>query len=354
MTERPEYQAIFDAAAQAHDDAAELSVPIGFLRELGAATTQTDILRTYSAWSRRIVGAERCSIALDTGQQTLRVSSMDGSKGIAHGAHYDIHTTLAGAVFRRKQGIFVPNITQVPSPGLIQLAQMGYRALAAAPLVTASRCLGVIFASFHAQIDQPAAIKAKLEAIGCCLATQLLIVEQMEALATQARTDPLTGAQNRYALYDQAAQLWQNWKQDQTPFSFVSVDVDYFKQINDTYGHDVGDGVLCTLVKRIMARGRPDDGCVRMGGEEFGLLMANTGIEIAMAQAARLCDTIGGSPFAIGDRHLDVTASFGVTTVYTADHGFDDVLKRADRALYRAKEGGRDQVVWLEGADMAA
>lgn len=326
-----------------------LSVPIGFLNDLTQATTRAGILEVYSVWSRRIVQAERCSIALDDGAGQLRVTAMNGAHGASYDTEYPVATSVSGAVHLQREPLFLASLDGINSPGVQLLASRGYTALAIAPLATGQTCFGVLNAGFRAPLDDPPRMLGMLQAIGRCLATQLLVVDQMEGLSQMARTDALTNARNRYFLYEEAAKVWDDWISQKSPFSFLAMDVDYFKQVNDTYGHDVGDAVLCAIVQRLQARTRTSDSIVRTGGEEFGLLMKQTPFETARMMSARLVDVVRQTPVAVRDMQLEITASLGVTGIEPEDGSFDDVLRRADRALYRAKEAGRDTAFAAKG-----
>ena len=331
-----------------------LQVPIGFLTDLSQASTTQEVLSAYSVWSQQIVGADRCTIALQDGADSLALTAMTGEKGLRVSSRFDLQTTIVGAVFRRQSAVFLPDLSAFPSPGLIHLDALGFQAVVMVPIVTSAKCFGVLTASFRSQVDQPGDMLSKLQAISRCIAMQLQVVDQMNGLSQMAKTDALTGAGNRYALYEVAETAWAAWKKGGPPFSYMSMDIDYFKQINDTYGHDIGDAVLCAFVSRVAARSRVSDGIMRTGGEEFGMLLADTRLPLAAKRASRLCLAIGDHSFSVADIELHVTASFGVTEVQSTDASFDDVLKRADRALYAAKDAGRDQVVVLDEQELAA
>jgi two-component system cell cycle response regulator len=122
-------------------------------------------------------------------------------------------------------------------------------------------------------------------------------------------------------------------------------DVDHFKAVNDTYGHDAGDEVLRAVAQRILANIRSFDMAARLGGEEFVVVMPDTPPEDAMAAAERLRAKIAESPLAVvGGRAICVTASLGVAASIRGDESAT-LLKRADQALYAAKRDGRNRVV---------
>ena len=136
---------------------------------------------------------------------------------------------------------------------------------------------------------------------------------------------------------------------DNKPVSLLVIDVDHFKPINDTYGHDAGDVVLQELAKRIVGCVRGIDVACRYGGEEFVLLMPNTDSELASMIAERLREDIEDHPIVIDEKtgkEIRITVSIGIATSEAGDNQTaQQLLKRADDALYEAKNQGRNQVV---------
>jgi len=156
----------------------------------------------------------------------------------------------------------------------------------------------------------------------------------------QAMYDALTGLFNRNAFNDLLARELAAFKRDGHPLSMVMVDLDHFKNVNDTYGHDVGDVVLKDLADIMRTVSRPRDLPCRWGGEEFAWLLPETTLENATLAAERLRQAIESHSFAaVGT----LTASLGVVVV-SADDDAETLCKRADQALYRAKDGGRNRV----------
>jgi len=169
--------------------------------------------------------------------------------------------------------------------------------------------------------------------------------EQNLALAL---VDPLTGAYNRRYLDMHLPMLFARCKMTARPMSILSIDLDHFKKVNDTHGHAAGDAVLKEAVSRVTVSLRPSDLVVRMGGEEFAVIMPETEQKTALSVGDRLRAAVAGTPIAIPEMglSLDITASFGVASVnHESDITPASVLDRADAALYRAKETGRNKVV---------
>lgn len=161
--------------------------------------------------------------------------------------------------------------------------------------------------------------------------------QQTERVRAEALADGLTGVKNRRALDLDIAGL------DDRPFAATMVDLDHFKRVNDTYGHQAGDELLQAVAERIATHLRPNDELYRYGGEEFAIVMPGTEIESARDIAERVRHALAATPFRIGPRRVEyaATASLGVAI---GDDG-PAVLARADEALYEAKRGGRDRVV---------
>lgn len=160
-----------------------------------------------------------------------------------------------------------------------------------------------------------------------------------------AVTDPLTGLYNRrYMASHLATLLSQSPSQHGT--AALMLDLDHFKQVNDTHGHPVGDQVLREVGNRIVRNIRGIDMACRYGGEEFVVLMPDTDLESAQVVANRLHRAIGGTPVkaTVPEGELKVTCSIGLASTRAGDDA-DKLLKRADDALYEAKKSGRDRVV---------
>ena len=169
------------------------------------------------------------------------------------------------------------------------------------------------------------------------------IAELEERLRISALNDPLTGLWNRRAsrafLEREAAKA----RRDNTSTAVVVIDLDHFKRINDSYGHPVGDEVLRETAKRIRGCLRSYDALARDGGEEFLLILPNTGERDALMAAERIRQVIGAAPMSTAAGRVPVTASFGVAVASGIDVDGDALVKAADEGLYRAKKAGRNR-----------
>ncbi len=157
--------------------------------------------------------------------------------------------------------------------------------------------------------------------------------------------DPLTGTNTRMTMERELMREQQRMRRSGRPCSIAIADIDRFKSVNDTYGHQAGDRVLARVTRIIEDTLRPYDSIYRFGGEEFLISLPDSGPEDARRVLDRVRKTISETPIQIdkGDP-LSVTVSFGVAQLVPR-RSLKDIMERADRALYEAKNNGRDQVV---------
>jgi two-component system cell cycle response regulator len=162
-----------------------------------------------------------------------------------------------------------------------------------------------------------------------------------------AITDALTGLQNRRYMESHLATLVEQAAARGKPLALLILDIDYFKSVNDTFGHDAGDDVLREFATRVRKSIRGIDLACRYGGEEFVVVMPETDTAVAAVVAERIRRRIASEPFPIrqGTTAIDVTISIGIAALSAADDTAAGILKRADLALYRAKRDGRNRVV---------
>jgi len=162
-------------------------------------------------------------------------------------------------------------------------------------------------------------------------------------LALLASTDALTGVYTRRWWFDNAEKEFSRARRYNRTFSLLMADLDWFKQINDSYGHETGDRVLNQFGEMLRVTCRQSDVIGRLGGEEFAMLLPETSADAAQHLAARLTEACRSMRVntRTGDAHC--SCSIGVTELRTDDERLDLVMTRADQALYAAKRGGRDQ-----------
>jgi diguanylate cyclase (GGDEF)-like protein len=225
-------------------------------------------------------------------------------------------------------------------------------ALAAIPLADAGRVEGVVVLARAPHAPFTLDERDRLMALAPIAAAAMQSARSASAAVERSLTDPLTGVGNRRRMDDELAALFGSTGGGtaQSPIALVMVDLDHFKSVNDSFGHQTGDELLRGVAEVLRQNVRPGDGVYRYGGEEFCVVMPATTAEDAAAVAERIRAAVAESEFGAGPvRSLRATASLGVASTEGASlTGEDDaasLVARADAALYRAKESGRDQVV---------
>ncbi|MCB1479748.1 MAG: PleD family two-component system response regulator [Rhodobiaceae bacterium] len=170
--------------------------------------------------------------------------------------------------------------------------------------------------------------------------------DNVQMSVTMAVTDSLTGLHNRRYMESHLQTLVEKAQEKRRPLSLLVLDIDHFKAVNDTYGHDAGDEVLKEFARRVRKAVRGLDLACRMGGEEFVIVMPETDIGVAVRVGERIRATVAGDPFPIngGTRAIDVTVSIGASTLAAGSDTAELLMKRADEALYNAKHTGRNRV----------
>jgi len=167
--------------------------------------------------------------------------------------------------------------------------------------------------------------------------------DRLIAKATEADTDPLTRLANRRYMEENVPKMLKDANDRGLPVSVLLLDLDHFKQVNDTYGHSVGDEVLKVIAKTVQSRIRGSDVAVRYGGEEFILFLPGSSPREAELVAERVRFTVASFDATFIAPQLKLTVSIGLSE-YAHGEPWQQVIERADRALYRAKQAGRNRV----------
>jgi len=163
-------------------------------------------------------------------------------------------------------------------------------------------------------------------------------------LKNQATTDPLTGLTNRRYVLEQAAHEIKKARRTGAPLSFILMDLDHFKVVNDSYGHDIGDKVLRKTANILKNMCREADIVSRYGGEEFLLVLPDTDMDGALVDAERVRKTLAETSYRHSKKTFTVTASFGVSQWAEYENDHTEAMRRADKALYKVKNLGRNDV----------
>lgn len=185
---------------------------------------------------------------------------------------------------------------------------------------------------------------SSLETILSTLMYPLRNALMYQSAIQSARTDSLTGALNRTSLESVFQQEIARAKRNKSDITVLMLDIDHFKQVNDTYGHSAGDQALVSLTHCIKRTVREVDSTFRLGGEEFAIILNNTNTKGAQLLAERLRGAVQQMSINHDNKAFNITTSIGVATYQTGET-HESILQRADKALYEAKGSGRNKVV---------
>ena len=215
------------------------------------------------------------------------------------------------------------------------------------PATAGSEELAQLYASFHRMTASLLDREQKLKELNASLEQQvadrtIALTEANARLTELAARDPLTGLANRRCFEDHLVRAFQHFQRNGLAYSILMIDVDFFKQVNDTYGHAIGDQVLMQLANILSNSIRSTDLVARYGGEEFIVLLGPaTSQEQAHIVAEKIRTSIAAESF---PRVGEITISLGLAAANPKDEHQEDAVKRADTALYRAKQAGRNRV----------
>lgn len=269
---------------------------------------------------------------------------------------------LAGEVVRTKKSFFLNSPESIAASGIKfelfgatsgDIADDPTNSILAAPLILHGKSYGMISAQSYQSNAYTQDDLYLLEVLASHAAIALENARLFESIQTMARTDPLTKVLNRRRFFELAEAEFAKAQEGVVPFSVIMLDVDDFKQFNDRFGHKVGDAVLILTAETCKESLRVDDIFGRLGGEEFVVALPNTRLNDAFDVADRLRAAIQQTnlgKFTDMQNPPSVTVSVGVTEFEAAVKSLDVLLDRADKAMYAAKNGGRNQVrVWGRG-----
>jgi len=206
---------------------------------------------------------------------------------------------------------------------------------------------------FLAKPVAPEELRARLRAGQRIVELQERLIAAREEQRRHADRDGLTGVSSRRRVLEVLDVALSERAAGDTELALAMIDMDAFKPINDHHGHIAGDRVLRTVCERIQRILRRTDVFGRYGGDEFLVVLPETHRREAMEIARRMCEALSSHPIEYGDLQLPITASIGVACADGSLRGREDLIKRADRALFRAKSAGGNSAVCDEGADEA-
>lgn len=321
---------------------------------LAAAKTEPDVIDAGTLAAREITSIDFAALTLF--DPKLRVHEIRSVRGEGEEA-------LIGRRFRHNAGLVsmvLENRHPLPYRGEYDArrqlvfdkgaAPPSLPSLMVLPLVVRDRPLGtLVLGSKRAGVFNDAA-RSTLEVLASHMAVSLEGARMMRRLEELATMDGLTGLLNKRAMLETADQKIRAAKRFHRELSVVITDIDHFKRVNDTYGHDVGDVIIKGLADILRRAKRDTDAVARFGGEEFVIICEETGPEGAVQLAERVREELKRTSFVARPagtdgpaQSIEVTCSVGVATFPHAGDSWEELFRAADEALYASKRGGRDR-----------
>lgn len=272
-----------------------------------------------------------------------------GARWIRQSSYKHYQEGLSGWVLREQQTALSPKGSADPreSPEVQQVRQNCHTgSIIVAPLHYQSHVLGTLTAIRDASEEDFASSDVTLvETISNQLATAIENARLFDQVKRLAITDELTGINNRRHFMEQGQHELERRQRNHQPLSCIMFDIDHFKTVNDQHGHHVGDSVLREVTKRCHQNLRTTDIFGRYGGEEFSVLLPETSLEKAVQAAERLRQAIESPLIVIDKIAVSVTLTLGVATLSKTTTDLEMLLAQADKALYKGKAAGRNQVM---------
>lgn len=316
---------------------------------LGAALSEKDVLDAGVRAAREIASFDLAAVTLfDETTRTHQVVAATSGEGEVD--------DLVGAKFQHNAGLVsmvVQNRFPLPYKGEYDAARQvvltrhypwpKLPSLLVLPLVLHGRPLGTLILGAKRRHAFGDSVRPTLEVLASHLAVSLANARMVHKLEMMATTDGLTGLFNKRAMLDEAKKKIDASARFGRKMSLVIADIDFFKKVNDTFGHDVGDVVIKGLGEILKRQKRTTDMVARFGGEEFVVLCEQTDEKGAMLLAERIREELSKTTFHAEKGPLNVTCSLGVATFPESGKDWDTLFKAADDALYVSKRSGRDK-----------
>lgn len=318
---------------------------LNVLERLTRANRMEEWAKELAATASMLIGGSGGAVIAWNGVQGSVVAVAGDDGGPKAGGNVDAGGSEIGLAARSAAPIIRPEVTtRTPLAAADERWYSRPRSLVVLPLETADGVLGVV-AAWNA--DRPGFDDAGLAALRTLAPYAALQLRQMlmqDTLRERAETDPLTGLPNRGAFNEKFDDLVKQYRRYRHPLSLILFDVDHFKRVNDTWGHDAGDAVLRQIARILASSVRETDFEARIGGEEFVVLLPETDLPQAIDTAERIRTAVEQGSFDYNGQRLEIRISAGVASAPRVIADPAGLLTSADGALYASKQGGRNRV----------
>lgn len=315
--------------------AMSVAVPLGFIHRISSAQSLQEVIDISVIFIQKLFGSSRSSLTLEESPGYLKLHTISGSNAIPSSFDIPVHKTFVGRVFLKKKLIICNDTSETDDIDCKMLSDGGMKSCMDAPLIFKNKCIGTLNVAHNNNLHYTINNAVKLQIIANWLASIISLHIEMAKHKDYAFHDELTGIANRRMFN----MIIKEKIDDGLPFYMAIIDIDKFKYINDTYGHDVGDAIIREVSNEIKRNMNDGDSLYRIGGDEFSLLCTSTQ-DIALTESYLLMikGKIKDMSLPIKNGLIKTSISIGFTKKTDNDHGIDSIFSRADRALYHSKK----------------
>ncbi|MBZ0118956.1 MAG: diguanylate cyclase, partial [Sandaracinaceae bacterium] len=314
---------------------------------LGEALTEDQVIEAGLSAAMAIAPYDLAAITLydeTTRKHTLRRATGEGASALA-GLSFKDNTSLTAMAVKNRH--YLPYRGEYDARQVVFTKKQdlsAHASLLILPLVVREHAVGTLLLAAHRKDAFGETVRPTLQVLANQLAVAMSNAAAVKRLEEMATTDGLTGCLNKRAFLDELESKLKSAERFGRKLSLLVTDIDHFKSVNDTYGHDVGDVVIKGLGDLLMRVKRETDSVARFGGEEFCVLCEETDTPGAISLAERVRQELGASVFHSELGKLQVTCSIGVATFPADARTPEELFKTTDQALYAAKRSGRNKV----------
>lgn len=318
-----------------------ISIAMQALSEITSNLETDKIIRKTKNFFHSIKIKKFSFMLFDKDENVMKIRDSIGIKDeIKRTIKLKISEGVAGKAAQLLKPIYIPNISKAPEyKEFFSPKQRPKESLLALPLEFSNELFGVL------NIHQDKKINKQERQLYYLIAKQISIALANAKNYELSLSDTMTGLFNHEYFIKRLNEEIETSQKFRLPLSLMLVDIDHFKKINDTYGHQAGDYILIAIAKLLKSSLRLTDIIARYGGEEFAVILPDTDIDSAYAAAERIRRLIETKKFLFNEKIITVTVSVGISELDKRTKSAEELIKKADDALYEAKSTGRNRVV---------
>lgn len=322
-----------------------LTLPANFIQKLSESRTLQMVLNTFSEWVNILFFADRVSLTINNDNNQLEIFTISGNQAIPLDFKVPVDNSFVGRAYKNKKLMICDDLSKSKEIDCELLSNNGIATCMDAPLLVAGKCIGTLNVGHLNQHYYTKSQAIKLQCLANWIALNISLHLQISEMDKLASTDYLTGIPNRRQFNKVISEKIFDYKSNGKPFFFGILDIDHFKSLNDKYGHGAGDVILKIIAEKITKTIPAGYFFARIGGEEFVLsTMPDISIKSAHNFFNNIRILIEKTIIEYFNDRIACTASIGFTHIHNNDTQIDDIYSRADKALYMAKNSGRNNV----------